>query len=206
VTFKKISSCRLSFSVPSSGHSASPPTWLAQEICAAIAESNQRKEFSMCDYSLQGLPNRLAAVGEQLVTYRFRTGSIGMASPLDIAPSNRPQNKKHEGWWAALKCWLNPQNDLDQVPAVCVPPGARLRMTQVPQELQKAYGLNPVEVVTFTQSSADAFRYRDAIRFDTGSLRILQTLAEGLPFQVLSLDVEELAPEAGILASAEKVA
>jgi hypothetical protein len=158
----------------------------------------------MCDYSLQGLPNRLAAVGEQLVTYRFRTGSIGMASPVDIAPPNK--NTNHDGWWAALKCWLNPQPELDVVPAVCIPPGARLRMTQVPQELQKAYGLNPVEVVTFTQSSADAFRYRDAIRFDTGCLRILQTLAEGVTFHVLSLDLEEVAPEVVIPAKAERVA
>jgi hypothetical protein len=79
-------------------------------------------------------------------------------------------------------------------------------MGQVPQELQRAYGLNPVEEVTFTQSTADAFRYRDAIRFNTGCLRILQTLAEGLPFQVLSLDVEEATPEATILTGAEKAA
>jgi hypothetical protein len=158
----------------------------------------------MCDYSLQGLPNRLAVVGEQLVTYRFRTGSIGMASPLDVAPQSK--DGKHVGWWAALKSWLNPQMELDQNPAVCIPPGARLRMGQVPQELQRADGLNPVEEVTFTQSSADAFRYRDAIRFNNGCLRILQTLAEGLPFQVLSVDVEEVTPEAMILTGAEKAA
>jgi hypothetical protein len=28
----------------------------------------------MCDYSLEGLPNRLAVRGEQLVTHRFVTG------------------------------------------------------------------------------------------------------------------------------------
>jgi hypothetical protein len=158
----------------------------------------------MCDYSLQGLPNRLAVAGEELVTHRFRTGSIGMASPLDIAPACQSKNK--QGWWAALKSWLNPQLELENVPAVCIPPGARLRMSHVPYELQKAYGLNPVEVVTFTQSSADAFRYRDAIRFDTGCLRILQTLAEGVPFQVLSVNVEEVEPEAVIPAMAQKVA
>jgi hypothetical protein len=34
----------------------------------------------MCDYSLQGGPNRLAVEGEQLVTYRFPTGSVGLAA------------------------------------------------------------------------------------------------------------------------------
>ena len=34
----------------------------------------------MCDYSLCGIPNRLAVESEELVVYRFSTGSIGMAS------------------------------------------------------------------------------------------------------------------------------
>jgi len=33
----------------------------------------------MCDYSLMGVPNRLAQQGEYLVTHRFRTGSLGLA-------------------------------------------------------------------------------------------------------------------------------
>jgi hypothetical protein len=45
--------------------------------------------YTMCDYSLQGLPNRLAVVGEQLVTYRFPTRSVGLATPTDIAAANR---------------------------------------------------------------------------------------------------------------------
>ena len=35
----------------------------------------------MCDYSLAGIPNRLAAEGEQLVAYRFSTRAIGLTSP-----------------------------------------------------------------------------------------------------------------------------
>ena len=34
----------------------------------------------MCDYSLTGIPNRLAVEGEELVVHRFRTGSLGLAS------------------------------------------------------------------------------------------------------------------------------
>ena len=35
----------------------------------------------MCDYSLMAVPNRLAQEGEDLVTHRFPTGSLGLASP-----------------------------------------------------------------------------------------------------------------------------
>ena len=34
----------------------------------------------MCDYSLAGIPNRLAVEGERLVACRFSTGSMGLAS------------------------------------------------------------------------------------------------------------------------------
>jgi hypothetical protein len=151
----------------------------------------------MCDYSLQGLPNRLAVAGEQLLTYRFWTSSIGMASPYDIAAASRPklQTCKQRGWWSALKSWLNPRMELDQVPAVCIPPGTRLRMTRVPEQMQRSDVLRPMEEVTFVQLSAEAYRYRDAIRFDNGCLELLQTFAEGVPFQVLSLDVDEQKPE-----------
>jgi hypothetical protein len=38
----------------------------------------------MCDYSLMGIPNRLAEEGEDLVAHRFPTGSVGFASPRDL--------------------------------------------------------------------------------------------------------------------------
>ena len=40
----------------------------------------------MCDYSLHTYPNRLAADGEDLVVHRFGAGSLGLASPADLAP------------------------------------------------------------------------------------------------------------------------
>jgi hypothetical protein len=152
----------------------------------------------MCDYSLEGLPNRLAVTGEQLVTHRFVTGSIGMALPLDIVAANNPQGCDRRGWWSALRCWLNPRAELNRIPAVCIPPGARLRMRSVPENLRKGYDLRCVEDVTFVQLSADAYRYRDAIRFVNGRKETLQALSEGIPFEVLSLDVSEpeLQPEA----------
>jgi hypothetical protein len=156
----------------------------------------------MCDYSLEGFPNRLAVRGERLVTHRFRSGSIGMASPTDIAAATRLRLESQSlGWWEAAKRWLSPQTELDNIPAVCIPPGARLRMSRVPDQMQRSQALHPVEDVTFVQLSADAYRYRDAIRFDNGCKVVLQTLGEGIPFEVVSLDVAEPEPEplAGVL-------
>ncbi len=44
----------------------------------------------MCDYSLMAVPNRLAQEGEELVMHRFPTGSLGLASPVDLKPAARP--------------------------------------------------------------------------------------------------------------------
>ncbi len=107
----------------------------------------------MCDYSLHGLPNRLAVEGEGLVTYRFPTGSGGLAPPTDIASANRPnpRGECRRSWWSALKDWLDPQMELDQVPAVCIPPGAHLLMNHIPEELRRKSALQAVEDVTFVQ-------------------------------------------------------
>ena len=40
----------------------------------------------MCDYSLMCVPNRLAREREELVAHRFTTGSMGLASDLDLSP------------------------------------------------------------------------------------------------------------------------
>jgi hypothetical protein len=45
----------------------------------------------MCDYSLAGIPNRLAVEGEELVVHPFPTGALGLAS------SNTPLSR----WWSA---------------------------------------------------------------------------------------------------------
>lgn len=156
----------------------------------------------MCDYSLEAFPNRLAVRGERLITHRFRSGSIGMASHSDIAAAIRSKEEsKSRGWWEAVKCWLSPQGELDTLPAVCIPPGARLRMSRVPDQMQRSQAVRAVEDVTFVQLTAEAFRYRDAIRFDNGCKVVLQTLGEGVPFEVVSLDLAEPEPEpvSGIL-------
>ena len=142
----------------------------------------------MCDYSLQGLPNRLAVEGEELVSYRFPTGSIGMASSTDLAARTKPspEPKERVSFWAVLKRWLTPDVESCQIPAVCIPPGTRMRMSGIPNSLKREFSLNSIEEVTFIQLSAEAFHYRDAILFRNGRRLLLQSLREGVMFQVLA--------------------
>lgn len=144
----------------------------------------------MCDYSLLSLPNRLAVEGEQLVSYRFRSHSLGLASPADIEAAT---------WWSQLKNWLfSPEPYTKEVPAVCIPPGARLRVKDIPVKMQQKFGIGPVEDVMFFERSADAYEYRDAILFANGRRALLQDLKEGLRFEVVSLGMfeAELEPDA----------
>ena len=125
----------------------------------------------MCDYSLMSLPNRLANEGEELVVRRFHTGAIGLAAPCPSASR----------WWSAK-----------QTPAVCVPPGARLRLKDIPKRLQREVGVGHAEEVTFVQLSATEYQFRDAVRFSNGKEILLQTLRCGQHVDVLSLSSGDL--------------
>src|SRR5438128_1988058 len=144
----------------------------------------------MCDYSLMAVPNRLAQEREELAVYRFPTGSLGLASPADIkrAVCSRPPANK--SIWANLKEFFNPARQAP-VPAVCIPPGARLRLQGIPVRLQSELGVGPVEDVIFTQISAAVNSYRDAVRFANGRELRLQELREGLSVKVLDLSTAE---------------
>ena len=119
----------------------------------------------MCDYSLAGIPNRLAAEGEQLMVFRFPTGARGLTPPT-ASP------------W---RFWCK------QTPAVCVPPGARLLLCDIPKDLQRQFDVQATEEVTFVQLSAEAYQYRDAVRFRNGREVLLQCLRCGQHVEVLSL-------------------
>jgi hypothetical protein len=125
----------------------------------------------MCDYSLGGIPNRLAVEGEDLVVYQFPTGARGLASPA--APPARL-------WSARLSC-------ARETPAVCVPPGARLLLRDIPAHLQHQFDVGGTEEVTFVQQSLTAFQYRDAVRFNNGREVLLQRFQCGQRVDVLSL-------------------
>jgi hypothetical protein len=119
----------------------------------------------MCDYSLAGIPNRLAAEGEELMVYRFSTGARGLTS----------------GDASLWRLWFK------KTPAVCVPPGARLLLRDIPKDLQRQFDVHATEKVTFVQTSAEAFEYRDAVRFRNGREVLLQRLTCGQRMEVLSL-------------------
>ncbi len=146
----------------------------------------------MCDYSLHSIRNRLAVEGEQLVVHRFPTSSLGLASVADV-PSHRegkPDYKSLPEIWAAFRNWLTSCLEKPSC-AVCIPPGARLLLRDIPERLQQQYGVGPEEEVTFTQLSASADRYRDAVRFKNGAEVLLQRLTPGQRVDVLSLSLSE---------------
>ena len=151
----------------------------------------------MCDYSLLGVPNRLAVEGEPLVIHRFRTGAMGLASSTEIAVLAEERHERGEGWWCALKTYFTPPRQEKAVCAVCIPPGARLLLRDIPEWLQWECGVGAAEGVTFTQISADEYRHRDALRFANGREVLLQRLRQNQRVDVLCLSVgEELHPGA----------
>jgi hypothetical protein len=152
----------------------------------------------MCDYSLHGIKNRLANEGEQLFIHLFHTGSKGLASVSDLRNLENPA--AGAGVWARFKCWVKNQriwinDDLKRaLPAVCIPPGARLHVDGIPAPMQKRFGVGPREEVTFFQLTGEPFRYRDAIRFKNGHEVLLQKLSDGLRMDVLCLTLAEESP------------
>ena len=142
----------------------------------------------MCDYSLHTQPNRLAIEGERLIVHRFSRGSIGLASPSDL------QDAKPQPWWSwtTIKTWFQiHEAELRPICAVCVPPGARLVVREIPENLQQEFKVSEAEQVTSVQLSADEYTYRDAVRFSNGSKLLLQKLHPGQRVDVLRLSPDE---------------
>ena len=150
----------------------------------------------MCDYSLMAVPNRLAREQEELVAYRFPAGSTGLTTPEELRRITACRQESR-GIWAAIRGFLDPGNT-DPACAVCIPPGARLWLADIPPRMQAELGVGPDEVVTFTQISAAVNSYRDAVRFRNGRVIRLQELREGQRMKVLDLSgaVEGFEPAA----------
>ena len=144
----------------------------------------------MCDYSLMAVPNRLAQEGEDLVAHRFPTGSLGLTSPADLKRAADPSQPARKNVWCAIREFFNPPKT-EPVPAVCIPPGARLQLQDIPVRLQHELCVGPVEDVTFTQLTAAVNSYRDAVRFSNGREVRLQELREGQRVRVLDLSLAE---------------
>jgi len=145
----------------------------------------------MCDYSLMSIPNRLAVEGEDVVTYRFHSGSIGFASESDVrrmAGSNDPRVRV---FLLSQRSYGTSSPLAEPVCAVCVPPGARLLLQDIPEHLQHKLNVASSEEVTFRQMGMDAYTYRDAVRFESGLEIRLQDLIPGQRSRVLKLSSEQ---------------
>ena len=99
-------------------------------------------------------------------------------------------------FWQAVKAFFEEPSQVATPPAVCIPPGARLIVRNIPEDLQRRFRIGQEEAVVFTQLSSEFNSYRDAIRFRGDREVRLQDLREGMPVQVLSLEnaSEEYAP------------
>jgi hypothetical protein len=143
----------------------------------------------MCDYSLMGVPNRLAREGEQLVLHRFPAGSLGLASPADLQPRVNADRSPRTFWSAVKEFFAAPYQPT--VCAVCIPPGTLLILRDISPKLRQSMGVSAEESVTFTQISANPYQYRDAVRFPSGREVRLQDLQEGQRLQVLQMTSTE---------------
>lgn len=146
----------------------------------------------MCDYSLMGVPNRLACEGEELVVCQFKTGSMGLTA---TGPALNPSGTEHI--WGLARTILQFLGAefvrLTKEPvAACIPPGARLMLQDIPNYVQAGCGVGAVEEVTFTQITATPYEYRDAVRFHNGQEVLLQDLEIGQRVSVLQLSLGEL--------------
>ena len=139
----------------------------------------------MCDYSLHGIENRLAVEGEILVVHRFYTGSKGLTSPGYLKADT-----KSKSFLALLaENFVKPSSEC----AVCIPDGAELILTGIPQSLQLSAGVLGTEVVTFRQQSMNEATHRDAVEFQNGKTVLLQELEEGQRVGVVALSAESAA-------------
>jgi hypothetical protein len=82
----------------------------------------------MCDYSLEHYQSRPAVEGEEYVSNRFPSGSIGFVVPGD------------------------------QSVAVCMACDMRLRLAAIPAGLQSRLGVSETDRATFTQFSTGLYR------------------------------------------------
>lgn len=151
----------------------------------------------MCDYSLMCFPNRLANEGEDLVVHRFPSGSMGLASPADLHPAADGEGPRRT-FWQAVKEFFNPI-DTCAVPAVCIPPSARLVLHGIGEDFRREYSVAAEEEVTFEELSAAVNTYRDAVAFHNGRHVRIQELPEGLEVTVLTLAAEEASPETAVV-------
>jgi hypothetical protein len=115
---------------------------------------------------------------------------LGLASAVDLKRATEPQPSCRKPFWRRVAEFFDPPRT-EPVPAVCIPPGARLQLQDISTRLQQDFSVGPCEEVTFTQISAAVNSYRDAVRFRNGREVRLQELREGQRVRVLDLSVAD---------------
>jgi hypothetical protein len=157
-------------------------------IAVLILEGGNK---TMCDYSLMAIPNRLAVPGEELIVHRFEAGSIGLASAFDLRRIQECRKAQFRGVWPTIKAFFIP-SDSRSIPAVCIPPGARLLISDIPAKLQRECGFqDDVQEAVFTQVTSAVNTFRDAVRFQNSVEVLLQRFEEGQRVRVLDLSLAE---------------
>jgi hypothetical protein len=94
-----------------------------------------------------------------------------------------------EEFWQRLRDGFSP--DREPTPVVCIPPGARLRLNGIQESLQERFPVGSCEDAVFTQISAEARQYRDALCFANGATVLVQWLPEGQRVKILRLPSQE---------------
>lgn len=145
----------------------------------------------MCDYSLGGIPNRLAEEGDELIVHRFPTSSIGLAPAAQLRTQTSVRTCD-QSLWQHIKSFLALPDFYPGIEAVCVPPGASLILKNIPCDLQRKWNVGEEETVLFTQTSAEFKTHRDAICLRNGRQVSLQHLRPGLLVKVASLGGERI--------------
>lgn len=143
----------------------------------------------MCDYSLMSVKNRLAIRGEELVVRRFEIRSMGLVAVADAEAADLRQEPPARTFGERLRRMLFP-TEPEACPVVCIPPGARLLVRDIPEKLQRELKLTSAEQeVVFTELETTG--YRDALRFENGAEVLLQRMTEGMRVRVVALESEQ---------------
>ena len=115
----------------------------------AVEPVTQQHVTEVCtvrNISLQRVTERLACEGEILVTYRFQTGSVGLASPVGM---DGVSGNGRRSWWSACKRRMRRFVGSDETAAVRVSPGKRLRVNSVPDDIRHEFDVGVTENVSF---------------------------------------------------------
>jgi hypothetical protein len=143
----------------------------------------------VCDYSLFSVENRLAEEGEELILHKFQTGTLGFMSRADLCRADAARKTNATGFWSSMRERLFGSRG-SRFPAVCVPPGARLLLADLPLRVQRSLRIGSAEVVVFTEISDRSYSYRDALLLPNSTRVLLQDLPEGIHAVVLSMSSE----------------